>query len=147
MGAAAFLIFPHQPPTPPRIDPNYAGIPEAGEAAFKTYCSRCHRIQTPSGDILAGAGSDAGPNLWGVIGRTAGSSEYRYSSTMVNAGETGLVWNKNAISNYVADPNGYLQAHLNDDSVRGKMSFRLNTSAAPYAAKDIAAYLQTLSNS
>jgi cytochrome c len=47
-----------------------------GEKVFKK-CSACHMI-------AAGGKNMIGPNLWNVIGRTAGSvSDYKYSKAMV----------------------------------------------------------------
>ena len=47
-----------------------------GEKVFKK-CSACHMIASGGKNMI-------GPNLWGVIGRTAGSiSDYKYSKAMV----------------------------------------------------------------
>ena len=47
-----------------------------GEKVFKK-CSACHQIAADGKNMI-------GPNLWGVIGRTAGSvSDYKYSKAMI----------------------------------------------------------------
>lgn len=69
-----------------------------GEAIFKR-CAVCHGI----GD----AAKPLGPNLNGVIGRTAGTQEdfaKKYSKAMVAAGQGGLVWSEDQIAEYITDP-------------------------------------------
>ena len=68
----------------------------AGEAAFAV-CSACHTNS-------AGAPSGAGPNLYGVVGRKAGSLEgFTYSEAMATAG---FVWDENRLNAYIGDPQG-----------------------------------------
>ncbi|MFU7528488.1 c-type cytochrome [Qipengyuania sp. ASV99] len=75
-----------------------AGIAAVGEDAFQM-CSGCHVIE-------AGAPSSAGPNLYGVIGRAAGTLEdYPYSDALA-ASE--IVWDQASLDGYIADPAGYL---------------------------------------
>ncbi|WP_208352221.1 c-type cytochrome [Pseudaestuariivita rosea] len=101
------------------------GDAEAGEAAFRQ-CVACHIVQNEEGETLAGRRAQAGPNLYQVSGRTAGSVEgFRYSSAMTAAGEQGLVWDEEAFVAYVQDPTGYLREVLDDSSARGSMAFRV----------------------
>ena len=67
-----------------------------GEDAF-TMCSGCHTNE-------AGAPSSAGPNLHGIVGRTAGSVEgYDYSDALI---ASGMVWDEANLDRFIADPAG-----------------------------------------
>ena len=55
-----------------------------GQKAFKK-CTACHAIIGDNGEVLR-KGGKAGPNLYGIIGRTAGSAEFRYSKALKAAG-------------------------------------------------------------
>ena len=115
-----------------------AGDADAGEKLFKR-CKSCHGIV--DGDNTIVRGGRTGPNLFGVIGRSAGAVEgFRYGDSMVAAGEAGLVWTGEALAEYVADPTGYLRSFLGDDSARAKMTFKLRS-----GGEDVAAYLASLS--
>ena len=69
-----------------------------GEKVFKK-CSACHMI-------AAGGKNMIGPNLWNVIGRTAGSvSDYKYSKAMVAYAKE---WSFEEMNSYLIKP----QAHI-----------------------------------
>ncbi|HYH37097.1 MAG TPA: c-type cytochrome [Azospirillum sp.] len=69
-------------------DPPTAGDPAAGQALFRA-CAVCHTL-TPDG------GRRAGPTLWGLFGRKAGSVEgYRYSPSLK---DSGIVWTEDTVS-------------------------------------------------
>lgn len=108
------------------------GDAEKGKTVFNK-CKACHMIADPAGEILA-KGGRTGPNLWGVIGRSAGTGDFRYSKTLINAGEQGLIWDEAELVKYVQDPRGYLKG-LGTDG-RTKMTFKLKK-----GAEDVAAYL------
>ena len=113
------------------------GDAAAGEDTFKR-CKSCHGIV--DGDNTIVRGGRTGPNLFGMIGMTAGTVEgFRYGDDMVAAGEAGLVWTEEALAEYVADPTAYLRTYLNDDSARAKMTFKLRS-----GGEDVAAYLASL---
>lgn len=117
------------------------GDAEAGERAFNQ-CKACHMVQTDEGEMIVRAGR-TGPNLWGVVGRSAGAVEdYRYSSAMQDAGAAGLVWTEDEFTAYVQDPTGYLRGYLDDSGARGKMSYRLRDAQD---AADIWAWLASVS--
>jgi cytochrome c len=108
-----------------------------GENDFKK-CKACHTIA--NGDEVIFKGGKTGPNLYGVIGRTAGSVEgFRYSASMVAAGEGGLVWDEETLAAFVMDPKGYLKEVTGDSGAKTKMSFKLKK------AENIAAYLASVS--
>jgi cytochrome c len=70
-----------------------------GEKVFKK-CSACHMIASGGKNMI-------GPNLWGVIGRTAGSvSDYKYSKAMVAYGKE---WTFEEMNSYLIKPQAYIK--------------------------------------
>jgi cytochrome c len=70
-----------------------------GEKVFKK-CSACHMIASDGKNMI-------GPNLWGVIGRTAGSiSDYKYSKAMVAYAKP---WSFEEMNNYLIKPQAYVK--------------------------------------
>jgi cytochrome c len=70
-----------------------------GEKTFKK-CSACHMI-------AADGKNKIGPNLWSVIGRTAGSvSDYKYSKAMVAYGKE---WTFEEMNSYLIKPQAYVK--------------------------------------
>tara|TARA_B100000768_G_C11115091_1_gene305024 strand:+ start:19 stop:564 length:546 start_codon:yes stop_codon:yes gene_type:complete len=70
-----------------------------GEKVFKK-CSACHMIASGGKNMI-------GPNLWGVIGRTAGSiSDYKYSKAMVAYAKQ---WNFEEMNSYLIKPQAYIK--------------------------------------
>ncbi len=70
-----------------------------GEKVFKK-CSACHMI-------AAGGKNMIGPNLWSVIGRTAGSvNDYKYSKAMVAYGKE---WTFEEMNSYLIKPQAYIK--------------------------------------
>lgn len=67
---------------------------EAGRAIFQARCTGCHAIGP-------GAQAAFGPQLNGVVGRQAGTSEYQYSPAMQQAG---FVWDEEKLKAYIDDP-------------------------------------------
>ena len=75
------------------------GTVEHGEKVFKR-CSACHMI-------AAGGKNMIGPNLWSVIGRTAGSvNDYKYSKAMVAYGKE---WSFEEMNSYLIKPQAYIK--------------------------------------
>ena len=112
-----------------------------GEKTFKK-CKSCHMIKAPDDKILV-KGGKAGPNLYGIIGRTAGSVEdARYSKPMQAAGEAGLVWDEENLAVFVADPKAFLTEVTGDSGARSNMSLKLRK-----GGEDVAAYLAGFSDS
>ena len=112
-----------------------SGDAEAGEREFNK-CKSCHMIVADDGTEIV-KGGRTGPNLYGIIGRQAGSVEdFRYGDSLVAAGEAGLEWNEETFVAYVQDPKGFLAEYLDDSSARSKMSFRLRS-----GMEDVYAYL------
>jgi cytochrome c2 len=68
----------------------------AGERLFKRHCGICHIAEKDSPRRLQG------PNLFGLIGRKAGTIEgFRYSDANKNSG---IVWTAETLEPYLADP-------------------------------------------
>lgn len=119
----------------------FTGDIAAGEKVF-SQCQTCHVVVNPDGETLAGRNARTGPNLYGLFGRQAGSVEdFRYSTSMVEAGEKGLVWNQEEFVPYVEDPTAYLKDYLDDPRARGKMAYKVR---GDEDALNVAAYLHSL---
>ena len=96
-----------------------------GKLTFSSQCSGCH---------TAGAGlrDSMGPNLFGVVGRKAGSkSGFDYSDAMKHSG---IVWTDANIKKFVKDPN---------DMVPGTNMMFMGVSNSA-EADNLIAYLDTL---
>ena len=70
-----------------------------GEKVFKK-CSACHMIASGGKNMI-------GPNLWNVIGRTAGSvSDYKYSKAMASYDKN---WTFEEMNGYLRKPQSYIK--------------------------------------
>ena len=59
------------------------------------------RITAADGTVIQ-KGGKVGPNLYGVVGRQAGTyPDFKYGPSMVEAGEKGLVWDETTIADYI----------------------------------------------
>lgn len=68
----------------------------AGERLFKRHCGICHIAEKDSTRRLQG------PNLFGLIGRKAGTIEgFRYSDANKNSG---IVWSNETLEPYLENP-------------------------------------------
>lgn len=109
-----------------------------GEREFNK-CRACHMIAADDGTEIF-TGGRSGPNLHSVIGRAAAGLEgYRYSPSLIAAGEAGLVWDEETVVAFATDPTGFLRDWLEDNRARSNMAFRL-----PRGGEDIAAYLHSV---
>ena len=101
-----------------------SGDAEAGERAFRQ-CQSCHVVQDAEGEILAGRRAKTGPNLFGVVGRTAGTLDgFRYSGLVEAAGEAGMVFDEATFVAYVQDPTAKSR-EVSGEGGRSKMSFKV----------------------
>jgi cytochrome c len=99
-------------------------------------------IVSDAGDTIV-KGGRTGPNLYGVVGRQAGSLDgFRYGKSLIAAGEAGLSWDEEQFVTYVQDPRAYLRDYLSDSKAKSKMSFKLRKADD---AADIWAYLTSVS--
>ena len=75
----------------------HASEAEPMSAEFKV-CKQCHQIGR-------GAENRIGPHLNDIFGRVAGSlSDFRYSRSMREAGEAGLVWDRESLDSFLESP-------------------------------------------
>lgn len=109
-----------------------------GEKDFKK-CKSCHTIVDDAGEVLF-KGGKTGPNLYGVVGRQAGTVEgFKYGNSIVDAGAAGLVWDADSLAAYIKDPKGYLKEVTGDSKAKSKMTFKWGK------PENIIAYLATFS--
>ncbi|MEP3441100.1 MAG: c-type cytochrome [Sulfitobacter sp.] len=108
---------------PAIADSHAPGDAEAGAKAFNK-CKACHMIQDAEGNNIV-KGGRTGPNLYGIAGRVAGTADYKYGASIVEAGENGLIWDEEQFSKYVADPKNFLAEYNDDKRAKSKMSFKL----------------------
>lgn len=112
-----------------------AGDAENGKKTFKK-CKACHMIAPAEGEPIM-KGGKTGPNLFGVIGRVAGTQEgFKYGNGLQDAAAAEFVWTEEALAEYVTDPKKWLDAQ--GFAKKSKMTFKLKKDQA-----DVAAYLAT----
>ncbi|MEX0694008.1 MAG: c-type cytochrome [Rhodospirillales bacterium] len=109
-----------------------AGDPAAGRTVFNK-CKSCH--------VTDSARNRVGPSLYGVFGRTAGSSSgFKYSKDFQAVASKGLVWNAETMAGFVADPKGYLGNIIGKDKANTRMAF--GGISKDEDVRDLIAYLQ-----
>jgi cytochrome c len=117
------------------------GDAAAGERVFNQ-CQTCHVVANEAGEVLAGRNAKTGPNLYGVVGRTAGTyPDFEYGESIVAAGAGGLVWDEAQLVTYLADPGAFLKEVTGDASARSMMAFKLRK---PEDAANVVAYIASL---
>ena len=109
-----------------------------GEKDFKK-CKSCHGIVDPEGEVLF-KGGKTGPNLYGVVGRQAGTVEgFKYGKSLIAAGEAGLVWTPELLDAYIKNPKDFLKEQTGDSKAKSKMTFKWGK------PENIVAFLATFS--
>jgi cytochrome c len=103
-----------------------AGNADNGQRLFNQ-CRACHTANQ-------GGRNGVGPNLYGVVGRPAGSIEgFRYSANMRERAAAGFVWTEENLAAYLRDPKAVLP--------QGSMSFQ-GFRDNVQNARDVIAYLR-----
>ncbi len=116
--------------------PAYAeGDAKKGEKAFKK-CKSCHTIVSPEGEVVF-KGGKTGPNLYGVVGRVAGSTDFKYGDGLIGASEAGFVWTEEALAAYAKNAKGFLGD--NGFPTKTKMTYKMKK-----GSEDVAAYLASV---
>jgi cytochrome c len=86
-----------------------AGDAEAGARVFNK-CQTCHVVANEAGEVLAGRNAKTGPNLYGIVGRAAGSyPDFAYGDSIVGLGASGYAWTEEDLNAYLADPAKFLK--------------------------------------
>lgn len=108
-----------------------------GEKDFKK-CKACHSIIDPAGEKIV-KGGKTGPNLWGIIGRQAGTeAEFgKYDEEMVALGEGGLIWNAEELAAYIPNAKEFLRERSGDPKAK--------TAMTPQKLKDVTDVIAYLS--
>lgn len=117
------------------------GDAAAGEKVFKK-CQTCHVVADADGNVLAGKGIQ-GPNLYGVVGRVAGSyPEFdKYGDGILELAAMGYVWTQEDLATYTKNPSKFLAETSGNKRARSNMAFKLTKDSE---AADVAAYLVSL---
>ena len=118
-----------------------AGDAEAGAKVFNK-CQTCHVVANEAGEVLAGKNAKTGPNLYGVVGRAAGTyPDFKYGESIVALGASGYTWTEADIAVYVQDPTKFLDEKTGDKKAKSKMMFKLKKADD---AANVAAFLASL---
>ncbi|CAN5478360.1 c-type cytochrome [soil metagenome] len=76
---------------------------EAGTQTFITNCAECHSIGKDGADAV-------GPNLWGVIGRKAGSkADFAYSDALK---ASPVVWDAQTLDKWLESPANFIPDNM-----------------------------------
>jgi len=100
-------------------------------------CKACHSIISPDGEKIV-KGGVVGPNLWGVVGRVAGTEPNygKYDETMIKLGEEGLIWTPENLAAYIPNAKDFLSE---------KSGEKAKTQMTPQKLKDVTDVIAFLS--
>ena len=85
----------------PKVETAAATVKTPEELGKKVYarCRTCHTLEQ-------GGRHRVGPNLWGIFGKTSGTTEgFAFSKAMK---EAAIVWDEQSISDYVESPKTFM---------------------------------------
>ena len=83
---------------PPEASSAFDVDVDAGKKVFRK-CKTCHTLK-------AGGKNKIGPNLYGVVGRDAGTVDgFKYSKAMK---ECGIVWNEDTLRAFLTNPKKFI---------------------------------------
>jgi len=105
-----------------------AGDAAAGEQIFNKKCKTCHTVEEGKHRV--------GPSLFGVVGRKAGSTDFKRYKGLKGAD---FVWNDQLLMEWIDDPKAFVQAHTDNKST--SMTFKLKDEKE---RADVVAYLNTV---
>ena len=93
----------------PAFAQDITGDVEAGAKDWKK-CKACHSIIDAAGETIE-KGGKTGPNLFGIVGRTAGTyPDFKYTDEIVALGEGGLTWTPEELGKYIPNAKDYIGA-------------------------------------
>jgi cytochrome c len=72
-----------------------------GKALFKKHCGTCHTAEK-------GGGKRQGPNLFGVVGRKAGTLPGFAYSDALRENKDGIVWARETLDRWLTDPQAFI---------------------------------------
>jgi len=96
-----------------------------GKTLFRKTCGTCHSSEK-------GAAGRQGPNLFGVVGRAAGTKEgFAYSEAFLK-GRAGIVWDRTTLDRWLEDPQAVISGAImlykqKDPAVRARVIAYLDT--------------------
>lgn len=105
--------------------PAMAADAAAGEEVFKKRCASCHGLDK----------AKTGPALGGIVGRKAGSTDFKRYKGLVGAD---FEWTPELLDEYIADPKKFVVAHT--DNKRSSMTYKLKDAQD---RADVIEYLKT----
>jgi len=89
-----------------------AGDAAAGEDVFNKKCKTCHTVEEGK--------HRTGPSLAGVVGRKAGSTDFKRYKGLKDAD---FVWDETMLVEYIGDPKGFVKSHTGNKTT--SMTFKL----------------------
>ena len=104
-----------------------AGDAAAGEDVFKKKCATCHTVEEGK--------HRTGPSLAGVVGRKAGSTDFKRYKGLEGAD---FVWDETLLIEYIGDPKAFVESHTANKST--SMTFKLKDEKD---RADVVEYLKT----
>lgn len=85
------------------VEPRFANADSKRGRLIFLQCQACHAV-------AAGDGHKVGPNLHGVFGRMAATSEgFRFSPALI---ESGIVWTPKALEEWLIRPSGFVPGNI-----------------------------------
>ena len=110
-----------------------SGDVDKGEKEFNK-CKACHMVVSPDGEEIV-KGGKTGPNLYGIVGRVAGTEEgFKYGNGLQDAAAAEHVWTEDELVVYMEDPKKWLDGH--GFAAKTKMTFKMKKNQ-----EDVAAFL------
>ncbi|MGB0683800.1 MAG: c-type cytochrome [Magnetovibrionaceae bacterium] len=101
-----------------------------GAKLFKK-CGACHTAD-------GGSKKKAGPDLQGIMSRTIGQVEHKYTDGFKAIAAKGMPWDAALMDEYLTDPTAFVQKHSGDAGAKSKMLFKVKK------AEDRAALIEYL---
>lgn len=78
-----------------------SGDDAEGKAVFKKYCGTCHTSEK-------GGGKRQGPNLFGIVGRKAGTLPGFTYSEALRENKDGITWTRETLDRWLTDPQAFI---------------------------------------